>query len=156
MDRVTGTDADRVRLAETVAETLRERADRGAPREVCGVLLGAGGDDGEPIRVTDAVAVPNVASEPRTRYELDPEELLAVVERSESGADGDGGDDGAESVVGFYHSHPNDPPEPSAVDRAAATWPGYVYLIVGAAEVAAYLWTGEAFEELVVEITDGS
>ncbi len=136
-----------LRLPETVAETLRKRATRGAPREVCGVLLSEGGDgDGRP-RVTDAVAVPNVASEPRTRYELDPEELLAVVERAEAGG---------RSVVGFYHSHPTDPPEPSAVDRAAATWTDHAYLIVGRESMAAYLWTGEKFEELVVETLDDS
>lgn len=137
-----------LRLPETVAETLRERADRGAPREVCGVLLGEGsdGDGGDTgSRVTDAVAVQNVASEPRTRYELDPEELLAVVERAEAGE---------RSVVGFYHSHPADPPEPSAVDRAAATWTDHVYLIVGEAELAAYLWTGEEFVEMAVGRVD--
>lgn len=143
---MTSADSERIRLSEPVPETLRERADRGAPREVCGVLLGEGGDgDGRP-RVTDAVAVPNVASEPRTRYELDPEELLAVVERVESGE---------RSVVGFYHSHPADPPEPSAVDRAAATWTDHVYLIVGAEAMAAYRWTGEKFEKLTVETRDG-
>lgn len=142
MNRVTSADTERIRLSEATAETLRERAARGAPREVCGVLLGEGGDgDGRP-RVTDAVAVPNVASDPRTHYELDPEELLAVVERAETGE---------RSVVGFYHSHPSDPPEPSAVDRAAATWTDHVYLIVGAEAMAAYRWTGEEFEELVVE-----
>jgi proteasome lid subunit RPN8/RPN11 len=152
-------------VPRSVTETLRERADHGAPREICGVLVGArasGGErasggaqasDGEPAadgetdaiepaRVTEAVAVRNVAGEPRTRYELDPEETLAVIERVE-----DAGDD----VVGFYHSHPDSPPEPSAVDREAATWDGYVYLIVGPEELAAYRWSGSAFVRLEIE-----
>ena len=38
--------------------------------------------------------------------------------------------DGLE-IVGFYHSHPDHPPEPSGLDREQA-WPWYTYLIVGA------------------------
>ena len=33
-------------------------------------------------------------------------------------------------VVGFFHSHPGHPPDPSAFDRERA-WPYYSYLIVG-------------------------
>jgi len=32
-------------------------------------------------------------------------------------------------VVGFYHSHPDAPAQPSGFDREHA-WPGYCYLIV--------------------------
>jgi proteasome lid subunit RPN8/RPN11 len=140
---------ERLILNSSAAATLRERADTGAPEEVCGVLAGQrGGDDRhetEPDRVTATVAVDNVARPARTRYELDPEATLAAIERIE----GEGND-----VVGFYHSHPEGPPTPSAVDREAATWTGYVYLIVGRDALAAYRWTGERFLPVTVETVD--
>jgi proteasome lid subunit RPN8/RPN11 len=33
-------------------------------------------------------------------------------------------------VVGFYHSHPHSPPEPSATDVTEASYPDHLYLIV--------------------------
>jgi proteasome lid subunit RPN8/RPN11 len=47
------------------------------------------------------------------------------------------------TVVGFYHSHPDHPPSPSATDAECA-WPGYVYLICsltasGATETKAWV-----------------
>jgi proteasome lid subunit RPN8/RPN11 len=37
------------------------------------------------------------------------------------------------SIIGFYHSHPNSPPYPSAYDAQAA-WPIYSYLIISVDE----------------------
>jgi proteasome lid subunit RPN8/RPN11 len=120
-------------LPTDVRETLVSEASGGSPEEVCGVLLGTGRES-ETIRVTDSRSVPNVADDPRTRYELDPAEtaqVFASVERGGESAD----DTASESrntteVVGFYHSHPHGPPGPSATDRVQAQWPDYVYLIV--------------------------
>ena len=174
-----GTDADAeadvaddaLVLLAHVRESLHERAASGAPEEVCGVLVGrrsrpegddgrmggAGGRDADGSdadgtapddsrdrrdRVEEAIPVPNVADSPRTRYELDPAETLRVVEAAE--ADGD-------DVVGFYHSHPHGPVEPSATDREHATWTGYVYCIVSPDALAAYRWTGDDFRRLRVE-----
>ncbi|WP_224334744.1 desampylase [Haloprofundus halobius] len=133
------------------------RADDG-PREVCGVLVGErtggradggsdegdGNADGAPDRVTDVRRVPNVAADPRTRYELDPEVTLSAIESVEAAGD---------DVVGFYHSHPESRARPSATDRREATWEGYVYLVVSPArdELGAWRWTGERFEALDVE-----
>jgi proteasome lid subunit RPN8/RPN11 len=33
-------------------------------------------------------------------------------------------------MIGFYHSHPNAPAQPSSYDLAHATWPWLSYLIV--------------------------
>ena len=119
---------------------------RGSDDEVCGVLSGRRhADDGHtPDRVTAVRRVPNASSNPRTRYELDPEAALSAVEAVES----EGRD-----VVGFYHSHPAGPPRPSRTDRAAATWVGYVYAIAVPPEtVRAWRWTGGDFELLSVQV----
>ena len=115
------------------------------PREICGVLAGERGDDVD--RVTELHRVTNTAENPRTAYELDPAETLATIEDVE----GRGLD-----VVGFYHSHPESPAQPSATDRARATWVGYVYCIVSPSEdtIRAWRWTGEAFDSLDV-VDDG-
>ncbi|MFC6992549.1 desampylase [Haladaptatus sp. GCM10025707] len=116
----------------------------GAPEEICGIL--EGGREGDTAQVQAAHPVENVAEQPRTRYTLDPEAQLDVMEEiEERGA----------SVVGFYHSHPDGPTGPSATDEAQATWPGYSYVIVALAGrpfVGSWKWTGDRFEQEVVSV----
>lgn len=54
------------------------------------------------------------------RYVIDPLEILRV-EKDLSGTGRD--------VLGYYHSHPNHPAEPSEFDRGHA-WPWYTYVIL--------------------------
>ncbi len=54
------------------------------------------------------------------RYVIDPREFLAV-EKDTRGTD--------QGILGFYHSHPNHPAEPSEFDRSHA-WPWYSYVIL--------------------------
>ncbi|WP_224449130.1 desampylase [Haloprofundus salilacus] len=116
----------------------------GGPREVCGVLCGERTDGDAPNRVTGVRRVPNVAADPRSRYELDPEATLSAIESVEATDD---------DVVGFYHSHPESRARPSETDRREATWEGYVYLVVSPTrdEMGAWRWTGERFVPLEVE-----
>lgn len=146
---MTSTDAT-LRLPRSVREDVVSHARDGVPEEVCGVLGGRHGDpdgDSGPLIVEAARRVPNVADAPRVAYELDPAAALEAMEAVESAG---------RSVVGFYHTHPDGPPCPSATDRAEATWPGYVYLIVtpdGGA--AAWRWTGERFDPVEVVTVEG-
>jgi proteasome lid subunit RPN8/RPN11 len=130
-----------MRIDTRTRERLFSLARGGAPEEVCGVL---GGRD-EPERVVTGVhPVSNVAEDPRTRYELDPEETYRIIEELE-----ERGDD----VLGFYHSHPAGPDEPSETDRELATWEGKVYCIVSLADeptIGAWVWTGTTFESVAV------
>ncbi|MXR39905.1 peptidase [Halobaculum sp. WSA2] len=151
--------ADRLLLPATVRDALHERRAAGAPAEVCGVLVGDRGGDvdsggdadsaGDGVvetdaadRVAEAVPVANVADDPERFYELDPAETVVAIEDAEAhGRD----------VIGFYHSHPRGPAEPSETDRGRATWTGSVYAIVAPDEIVAYRWTGESFRSLRVE-----
>ncbi len=132
-----------------VRAAIREHAVEGALEEVCGVLGGTYGADGEPSRARTAAGVSNVAAAPRTRYELDPSEQFRAMETIE---------DAGEDVMGFYHSHPRGPPHPSVTDEALATWAGYSYVIVSLAgpepEIRSWRWTGEAFERETVEVVE--
>lgn len=119
-------------------DSLLAHAREGAPAEICGVLGGEGST------VSSTYRVPNVADAPRTRYELDPEDQLKAIEAAESEGE----------LLGFYHSHPEGPSEPSATDRAQATWADAHYVIVSLPDesVSAWYWTGEEFVEAPVGI----
>ena len=112
-----------LKLPAAVAAELRAHAERAYPEECCGVLLGrARGDARE---VVEARACANARAGRRDRYAIAPEELVAAQrEARERGLE----------IVGFYHSHPDHPPEPSATDRAEAYWEGCSYVIVSVAQ----------------------
>ena len=92
---------------------LRRLAAAAYPSEGCGVLVGSAGDDGA-VSVRSVSAARNLSERGRDRYELDP---LAIV-RAERAAREAGLD-----VVGFWHSHPDHPAEPSRLDTERA-WAG--------------------------------
>ena len=85
------------------------------PHECCGALLGNGD------RVVGTHPLPNVTTEgPRRRFRIDDQDYLAS-ERQASAA--------GLSLLGFYHSHPDHPAEPSQYDLDHA-WPTFVYPII--------------------------
>ena len=89
------------------------------PHECCGALIG-NADEGR-TDVVEARPLDNVTDEgPRRRFRISADDYRAA-ERyaSESGAD----------LVGFYHSHPDHPAEPSQYDLDHA-WPNLSYVIV--------------------------
>jgi proteasome lid subunit RPN8/RPN11 len=100
-------------------ERIRAHLGRAYPDEGCGVLLGEDGDGAREVK--EIVALENRREESRhNRYLIAPEQFL-VADRVARGA-------GLE-VIGFFHSHPDHPPRPSAFDLEHA-WPYYSYLIV--------------------------
>lgn len=101
-----------------VLAEIREGLEAAYPAEGCGVLVGRA-DEGE-RRVERAVPTPNRGSGRNDRYEIDPETLRDLMEIEDAGGP---------RVLGFYHSHPDAEPVPSATDRERS-WPWYVYLIV--------------------------
>lgn len=104
---------------------LREHARSAYPAECCGALLGRSRGAEGPAAVVRAVALRNESTGRRdSRYLIGGATVLEI-ER-------DAGREGL-ALVGFYHSHPDHAPEPSALDRALA-WPTCAYLIVGVSE----------------------
>jgi len=124
-------------------DEIIEHAREGKPHEICGVL----GGDRDQNRVEFVRRVENVSETPRVNYLMEPEEQLAAIDDVEESGD----------VIGFYHSHPEGPEEPSETDAARANWPDHSYVIVSLGPdepyVGSWLWTGEEFEqeEVVVE-----
>ncbi len=108
-----------VRIDQRVVRAIRKHALGAYPEECCGILTGRFTPEG--IEVRDAVAVDNRSETHRERhYTIDAATLHSVTRQ----ADRDGLD-----VVGFYHSHPDHPAEPSPTDLAEASFPNYAYLI---------------------------
>ncbi|HHP7239444.1 Mov34/MPN/PAD-1 family protein [Longibacter sp.] len=105
----------------SVIQAIRDHGASAYPEEGCGFLVGTVDDSGT-NRVSRVRRVANRNTENRERrYEITPDDYRAAAEE----AAGDGLD-----VVGFYHSHPDHPAEPSETDLADATFPGYTYVIV--------------------------
>ncbi len=107
------------------------------PEECCGFLLGP--SEG-PRKVAALRRATNVVETNRERrYVIDPKEFLAV-EKETKGTD--------RGILGFYHSHPNHPAEPSEFDRSHA-WPWYSYVILSIVDreprdLRAWLLDGDA------------
>jgi len=100
-----------------VLDAVAAHAAREAPCECCGLLLGSD------TTVTEAAAARNIADEP-TRFLIDPQDHIDAIRRARTSG---------LAVVGFYHSHPHSAAIPSETDRAEATYPDHLYLIVGLA-----------------------
>lgn len=108
-------------IAPAAERALIEAARAALPEEACGVLFGR--DAGGAVHVAAALPLANRAALPATAFRIDPADLVTA--RRRAAPDGD--------LIGFFHSHPASPAEPSASDlREAAGWPGYLHAIVGA------------------------
>lgn len=110
-------------VASTVLEALIAEAALAYPRESCGLLFG---DD---LAITSYRPAPNVHPTPATHFEIDPQALVGAHRAMR---------EGGPRLVGYYHSHPHGPPEPSATDRELAAADGAIWAIVGQGRVA--LW----------------
>ena len=104
-----------------VMATLREEAARAAPLECCGLLLGMAG------RIEEARPAANVAPDPARHFEIDPAALFTA-HRAARG--------GGPQLLGYYHSHPEGHPVPSATDCEHASGDDRVWAIVASGLVA--------------------
>lgn len=99
--------------------TIIAHARAEAPKEACGILAGLDG------RVRRVYRLRNVAPQPETRYQADPEgQLRAFLDMERRGL----------AMLAIYHSHPTSPAYPSATDLALAYYPDTYYLIISLAQ----------------------
>ncbi|HZU63060.1 MAG TPA: M67 family metallopeptidase [Novosphingobium sp.] len=130
-----------VTLARGIIATLLAEAARAHPQEACGLLLGPAQG---PIRAV--VPCANVAADPARHFEIDPAALIAA-HRAARG--------GGPAVLGYYHSHPEGPPVPSATDRAMACGDGRIWAIVGEGRLRCWRDGPLGFEALSTREIDG-
>ena len=135
-------------VAGPVRDTVRAHAGRTLPEEACGLLVGR--VEAERVLVTRAVPCPNQApaGERHHRFSIDPRAVLNV-RRTLRGS--------AESIVGFYHSHPDGRAVPSVLDlEHMRLWPETVWLIVPMEDQEAHpgrAWWLDAGETEVRELS---
>ena len=87
------------------------------PYECCGALLGRT-ENG--FSVVDAFPLSNSTDEgPRRRFLITPDDYIRAERRAS---------DLGLQLVGFYHSHPDHPAQPSQYDLERA-WPNFLYVI---------------------------
>ena len=109
-----------LRISKADFDLIRWEAERSYPRECCGVLLGTA-SAGERV-VTLSLSCENARSDsPGSRYRIKPEQVLAALKLAQNRG---------ETIVGFYHSHPDHPPVYSSTDFAEAHWFDCSYLII--------------------------
>ena len=107
------TTPDTITLPQPIYDEIIAHAQAGAPQEVCGILSGRDG------AATELVRARNEAANPVMDYWVDGQTLLRQFDFEERG----------EEMIAIYHSHPVDPPYPSATDARNAFYPDAVYLI---------------------------
>ena len=108
-------DAPGLVLADGVRGAIERHAEAAYPHECCGALIGA-----SPAIVSSVLPLENVTTlERRRRFLVSPEAYRVA----ESHADATG-----HLLLGFYHSHPDHPAEPSTFDLEHA-WPNLSYII---------------------------
>jgi proteasome lid subunit RPN8/RPN11 len=110
-----------IELDAELGRSIKAEGEKSYPNECCGFVLGEIRDDGGR---NAAALIPIVnareAEEQYHRFKIEPEDFM----RAEMEARSQGRD-----IIGFYHSHPDHPAEPSDYDREHAL-PFYSYLIV--------------------------
>jgi proteasome lid subunit RPN8/RPN11 len=127
-------------VARSVIETLLAETARAAPNECCGLLFGT------ESRIETALPARNVHPSPSTHFEIDAVALIAAHKAER---------EGGPQVVGYYHSHPAGPAEPSVTDAAQAACDGRVWAIVAGHQIALWRDSPGGFEPLSTRVVDG-
>ena len=108
-----------IRLKSADIEEIKQIAQKTYPHECCGVMVGS--IENGVKTVTELIPAENQRTDsPANRYLITPD-LLNELEKKLKGTD--------RAIVGFFPSHPDVPPPPSAYDQDHA-WPWYSYVIV--------------------------
>ena len=115
-------------LPRTLVNRILAQAQQQPETETCGLL---GARNGE---ATHYYPVKNIAADPATRFEMDPQQQIDVMKTLR---------ENDEQLLAVVHSHPHSPPVPSAADMKEFGYPDAYYLIVslnvkGVLEMRAY------------------
>ncbi len=129
-----------ITLTSGAIATLLAEAAAAAPREACGLLLGAG------RHVAEVRPAANVAPDPCAHFEIDPAALIAAHKAAR---------EGGPQLLGYWHSHPNGRDGPSPTDRAAASGDGRVWVIVANGAITCWRDGESGFEPLSSGIHEG-
>jgi len=126
-------------IGSRVFHALLAESKRAFPEEGCGLLLGAEG------RIEHVQPARNIHPTPETHFEIDPQALVDALRSARRGGP---------EVLGYYHSHPSGPAEPSATDRAMASGDGRIWAIVAGDDVTFWRDDRDGFAKLSYLVDD--
>lgn len=104
-----------ITLPRWLVQRLLKEAQERRDFEVCGLI---GGREGRPVSI---YPVANVAKDPRTEFEMDPEGLIKAFKAMRARD---------EELFAIYHSHPKTPARPSERDLELLAYEEALYLII--------------------------
>ncbi len=108
-----------LKISKADYDLIRWEAKRSYPHECCGILLGNVADGHRVVTLT--VTCENTRTDsPANRYSINPQQVIGALKLARSRG---------ESIIGFYHSHPDHKPLYSSTDLAEAHWFDCSYVI---------------------------
>ena len=114
-----------IRITRHLCRNIRAEGEATYPDECCGIMLGTVDAEGaRTIAELQSIHNARESGERSRRFLIEADDIV----RAERLALGKGLD-----IIGFYHSHPDNPALPSAYDREHAL-PWYAYVIVAVAQ----------------------
>ena len=126
-----------LRLPRALAAELLRLAQAAPEEEICGLISGAAGT------ARRLFPVPNVASDRRRFFQLDPKgQIDAMRAMREAGED----------LLAIYHSHPHGPAAPSRTDVESHAYPDALCLVIapGARGLRAFCMKGDTADEVSI------
>ncbi len=143
-------------IPSSLLKVIIDEAEEATPEECCGLLIGRDWAEDEPYEgrvVTRVAPSPNVTENDRKEsFEIDSE-LRFNLMRNIKGTN--------KRIIGVYHSHLNNPAQPSETDLAQAWEPDLTWLIVSVINGQATHTSAHAlskdnsrFEEIGLRTTD--
>jgi len=104
-----------VRLPQHIVDAMINAARANREDEICGLLSSSNG------HACRLYPIDNIAEDRQHRFQMDPAQQIAAIKTMR---------DRDESLFAIYHSHPQSPAQPSAIDIAQASYPETLYLII--------------------------
>lgn len=133
-----------LRLSTAQIQDLQRHALKVWPDEACGILAGRG------QVITTIIPLPNAAADPKRSYRIEDQALVETLRDMAQKS---------QSLIAFYHSHPNGSHVPSPTDVRQALYPDALYVIVGlrnreAPEVGAWSIRGGKVKPVDIQTGD--
>ncbi len=130
----------KLKVSSSVLQAMKDASAAAAPSEACGLLLGQG------EQVCQFQPAINIHAAPHTHFEIDSQTLIDAHRKARSGG---------LNILGYFHSHPAGPPEPSRTDCALAAHDGKIWAIAGQGEVKFWRDLPGRFEPLCYAPVNG-
>ena len=138
-----------LKLSSEIEEKIRQAGAAAYPNECCGILFGSEENGVNMVKALKSIENARESGEQYHRFLITAEDMMeAELEARKRKLE----------IVGFYHSHPDHPAQPSDYDRDHAL-PFYSYIILRVAEGRPELMTSwrlqlsrEAFDREELEI----